>query len=91
MYLRRYSDPHVYDPSHAESGGVQIGGWVTKYAASSTDKPLYFLTVKGAGHMVPQWKPRATATWLGTKFGKRPEIAAANVAALEFGQTKCQA
>jgi carboxypeptidase C (cathepsin A) len=61
----KYSDPHVYDPSHAESGGVQTGGWVTKYAATSLDKPLYFLTIKGAGHMVPQWKPRATATWLG--------------------------
>ena len=29
----------------------------------------------------------ATAAWLGTKFGKRPEIAAANVAALDAGHT----
>lgn len=34
-------------------GGEQVGGMVTEYAG-----PLYFVTVKGAGHMVPQFKVR---------------------------------
>eukprot|EP00029_Vermamoeba_vermiformis_P002800 TRINITY_DN13162_c0_g1_i1.p1 TRINITY_DN13162_c0_g1~~TRINITY_DN13162_c0_g1_i1.p1 ORF type:complete len:468 (-),score=109.39 TRINITY_DN13162_c0_g1_i1:96-1469(-) len=33
-------------------GGEQVGGMVTEYAG-----PLYFVTIKGAGHMVPQFKP----------------------------------
>ncbi len=32
-------------------GGEQVGGMVTEYAG-----PLYFVTIKGAGHMVPQFK-----------------------------------
>lgn len=34
------------DPSQ-----IQIGGYVTEY------NELTFVTVRGAGHMVPQWKP----------------------------------
>lgn len=39
-----------------------VGGWVAKYSSGAHD--LTFLTVKGAGHMSPQWKPLATITWL---------------------------
>jgi carboxypeptidase C (cathepsin A) len=35
---------------------------VAKYASGALE--LTFLTVKGAGHMSPQWKPLATITWL---------------------------
>ena len=49
-------------PPESESGGPQTGGWVAKYASGA--KSLTFLTVKGAGHMVPQWKPLATHVWL---------------------------
>jgi carboxypeptidase C (cathepsin A) len=35
---------------------------VAKYASGAHE--LTFLTVKGAGHMSPQWKPLATITWL---------------------------
>ena len=38
------------------------GGWVAQY--SSGAHALTFLTIKGAGHMSPQWKPLATITWL---------------------------
>ena len=60
----KYTDPHVFDgpPATMESGGVQTGGWVAKYASGAHE--LTFLTVKGAGHMSPQWKPLATITWL---------------------------
>lgn len=61
-----YNDPHQYDPAHAESGGPQVGGWVTKFKPAGA-YPMYFLTIKGAGHMSPQWKPLATITWL-TRF-----------------------
>lgn len=48
-------------PADPESGGPQTGGWVTEY---DTPHGLFFLTVKGAGHMSPQWKPLATISWL---------------------------
>jgi cathepsin A (carboxypeptidase C) len=35
--------------------GQQAAGFVTKY---QTGPGMYFVTVKGAGHMVPQWKPQ---------------------------------
>jgi len=42
-----------------------MGGYVTRYR--SPDNPngtLDFVTVRGAGHMVPQYKPRETYTML---------------------------
>lgn len=37
-----------------KDAGVQNAGWLTGY---STTPGMFFLTVKGAGHLVPQWKP----------------------------------
>mmetsp|Transcript_56537 Transcript_56537/g.100284 ORF Transcript_56537/g.100284 Transcript_56537/m.100284 type:complete len:396 (-) Transcript_56537:34-1221(-) len=34
--------------------GPQVAGYITKY---QTGPGMFFMTVKGAGHMVPQWKP----------------------------------
>ena len=36
---------------HLDNG--QVGGYITEYQG------LNFTTVRGAGHMVPQWKPEA--------------------------------
>lgn len=36
--------------------GAQTAGFITKY---QTGPGMYFMTVKGAGHMVPQWKPQS--------------------------------
>ena len=47
------------------------GGWVAQY--SSGAHALTFLTIKGAGHMSPQWKPLATITWL-TRWLNRTTI-----------------
>ena len=43
----------------------QVGGYFEEYATDGP--PLTFLTVKGAGHMVPTFKPRFALTML-TKF-----------------------
>jgi len=44
---------HQWTYKAEKDGGEQVGGMVTEYAG-----PLYFVTVKGAGHMVPQFKVR---------------------------------
>lgn len=38
-----------------KNDGEQSAGFVTRY---QTGPGMYFMTVKGAGHMVPQWKPQ---------------------------------
>mmetsp|Transcript_87147 Transcript_87147/g.154272 ORF Transcript_87147/g.154272 Transcript_87147/m.154272 type:complete len:471 (+) Transcript_87147:46-1458(+) len=53
-----------------EDGGQQTVGFVTRY---QTKLGLYFLTVKGAGHMVPQWKP-AVASAMLERFLKRKDM-----------------
>ncbi|CAE8602989.1 unnamed protein product [Polarella glacialis] len=45
---------------HAD-GGEQTVGFLTRY---KTEPGLQFLTVKGAGHMVPQWKPEVALAML---------------------------
>ena len=37
-----------------------MGGYVTRYADARFD----YLTIRGAGHMVPQFKPAAAAAFL---------------------------
>jgi cathepsin A (carboxypeptidase C) len=44
--------------------GEQAAGFITKY---KTGPGMYFMTVKGAGHMVPQWKPQEALEML-TRF-----------------------
>lgn len=44
--------------------GEQAAGFATKY---QTGPGMHFLTVKGAGHMVPQWKPQEALEML-TRF-----------------------
>ena len=36
----------------------QVAGYFERYQTGNKDKPLTFLTVKGAGHMVPRDRPR---------------------------------
>mmetsp|Transcript_22449 Transcript_22449/g.41312 ORF Transcript_22449/g.41312 Transcript_22449/m.41312 type:complete len:484 (-) Transcript_22449:86-1537(-) len=36
--------------------GSQVAGFITKFVTKGPG--MYFATVKGAGHMVPQWKPQ---------------------------------
>lgn len=49
----RYNDPSV------TSQGEQVGGWTASYDVGGE---LRFITIKGAGHMAPQWRPLATTT-----------------------------
>lgn len=42
-----------------EDGAARIGGYVTRYAPH-----FDFATVRGSGHMVPQFKPRAASVLL---------------------------
>eukprot|EP00747_Dinoflagellata_sp_TGD_P056994 gnl/TRDRNA2_/TRDRNA2_150394_c2_seq1.p1 gnl/TRDRNA2_/TRDRNA2_150394_c2~~gnl/TRDRNA2_/TRDRNA2_150394_c2_seq1.p1 ORF type:complete len:523 (+),score=60.88 gnl/TRDRNA2_/TRDRNA2_150394_c2_seq1:49-1569(+) len=40
-------------------GGIRMGGYVTRY------EPRFdFLTIRGSGHMVPEYKPKAALTFL---------------------------
>eukprot|EP00928_Gymnodinium_smaydae_P080761 TRINITY_DN6439_c0_g1_i4.p1 TRINITY_DN6439_c0_g1~~TRINITY_DN6439_c0_g1_i4.p1 ORF type:complete len:485 (-),score=57.86 TRINITY_DN6439_c0_g1_i4:125-1579(-) len=56
-------------PWHVDAeGGSQTAGFVTKYV---TGPGMHFLTVKGAGHMVPQWKPEAAYLMLDRFLHKR--------------------
>eukprot|EP00958_Prasinococcus_capsulatus_P002477 scaffold212_cov404-Prasinococcus_capsulatus_cf.AAC.3 len=48
-----------YDDSSVTSQGSQVGGWTVEYDVNGE---LRFITVKGAGHMAPQWRPAATTT-----------------------------
>ena len=48
-----------YDDDSVESQGSQVGGWTVEY---ETAGELRFITIKGAGHMAPQWRPAATTT-----------------------------
>lgn len=40
-------------------GGVHIGGYVTRYAHD-----FQYLTIRGSGHMVPEYKPAAAFAFL---------------------------
>ena len=42
--------------------GKQVGGWTTEY-----ENDLHFVTIHGAGHMSPQWRP-AQATHMFRQF-----------------------
>ena len=46
------------------SAGPQFGGHVTTY-----EHKLRFVTVHGSGHMVPQFRPRATLRMLNAVLG----------------------
>eukprot|EP00658_Telonema_sp_P-2_P050345 TRINITY_DN3837_c0_g1_i11.p1 TRINITY_DN3837_c0_g1~~TRINITY_DN3837_c0_g1_i11.p1 ORF type:complete len:316 (+),score=69.46 TRINITY_DN3837_c0_g1_i11:133-1080(+) len=49
-------------PWHStDAAGPQVAGYVTEYAHNLT-----FVTVRGAGHMVPQWKPAQALIMLDT-------------------------
>jgi hypothetical protein len=40
-------------------GAIEMGGYVTRYA-----NEFDFLTIRGSGHMVPEFKPSQTLAWL---------------------------
>mmetsp|Transcript_62711 Transcript_62711/g.149608 ORF Transcript_62711/g.149608 Transcript_62711/m.149608 type:complete len:481 (-) Transcript_62711:246-1688(-) len=46
----------------SKGDGSQISGFITKYVTKGPG--MYFATVKGAGHMVPQWKPQEASELL---------------------------
>ena len=52
-------------------GGMRMGGYVTRYA---TPKAFDFLSVRGSGHMVPQFRPRAALHLLGAAWTFRLEL-----------------
>jgi len=55
-----HQKPILFGPSlELYSAGPQFGGHVTTY-----ENKLRFVTVHGSGHMVPQFRPRATARML---------------------------
>eukprot|EP01060_Flectonema_neradi_P031476 TRINITY_DN4791_c0_g2_i1.p2 TRINITY_DN4791_c0_g2~~TRINITY_DN4791_c0_g2_i1.p2 ORF type:complete len:469 (+),score=90.84 TRINITY_DN4791_c0_g2_i1:33-1409(+) len=47
--------------------GQQVGGWTTEYEGD-----LHFITVHGAGHMSPQWRPNRVHTFLKKFLKYRP-------------------
>lgn len=51
-------------------GGAQTVGFITSY---QTEPGMHFLTVKGAGHMVPQWKPQVAYAMMD-RFLNRKDI-----------------
>ena len=51
-----------------DTEGEQVGGYVTAYANDVT-----FLTVKGSGHMVPQFKPQPAVTFF-SRFLKHQQM-----------------
>jgi len=48
--------PWHYNDASVTSQGKQVGGWTETYQVGGE---LRFITVKGAGHMAPQWRPAA--------------------------------
>merc|ERR1711862_418436 len=55
-------------------GKMRMGGFVTRYVGG-----LDYLTIRGSGHMVPEYKPEASLTflssWLGNTSYPRLQIA----------------
>ena len=45
-----------------DTAGPQVAGYVTEYSR----RDLQFITVHGAGHMVPQWRPVPALLMLDT-------------------------
>lgn len=60
-----------YTPARDTKAGSVLGGYVIKYAATDT-LPFYFLTVRGAGHLVPQHQPIAALTMLSKFLSNQP-------------------
>ena len=58
--------------TNAAPNGTATAGYVTTYAAGDAGHNFTFLTVKGAGHMVPQFKPVASLTFLERFFNQQP-------------------
>lgn len=51
--------------------GKQVGGYETLYNVGAVGE-LRYITVHGAGHMVPQWKPQAALKMFSTFLRKLP-------------------
>ncbi len=46
-----------------------LGGFVTKYAPAGATSTFSFVTIRGAGHMVPQTQPLYAYDFVSTYIG----------------------
>ena len=62
---------YPFGPAYCQPG-PQVGGYVIQFDAGEEGRELRYVTVHGAGHMVPQWKPQAAFAMLARFLGSHP-------------------
>merc|ERR1712070_674656 len=50
------SEWHPWESNSLQDAGTVVAGYAIEYKTNASF-PFYFVTVKGSGHMVPQYKP----------------------------------
>ncbi|CAE7770072.1 SCPL20 [Symbiodinium sp. KB8] len=61
----------VSEPWRAWEVDEQVAGYVTSYKTEG-EGSFQFITVKGAGHMVPEYKPVQASAMLERFLAKKP-------------------